>query len=136
MKTKLTSIAVLIAMAISNFSLAAGGGGVVSDPGAMQGKHFDSKGKLPSSYTVKLQNGLRKTLPFEDKRDFEESQRGFIAAPEYKSIMADAGNVAWDMGSYEFLLQGKDFDSVHPSLQRQAILNMGYGLYEVVPGKI
>ena len=50
--------------------------------------------------------------------------------------MAEAGNVAWDMGSYDFLLQGKDFDSVHPSLQRQAILNMAYGLYEVVPGKI
>ena len=46
------------------------------------------------------------------------------------------GNVAWDMGSYEFLLQGKDFDSIHPSLQRQAILNMAYGLYEVVPGRI
>jgi alkyl sulfatase BDS1-like metallo-beta-lactamase superfamily hydrolase len=50
--------------------------------------------------------------------------------------MADAANVAWDMGSYEFLLQGNDFDSVHPSLQRQAILNMAHGLYEVVPGKI
>jgi alkyl sulfatase BDS1-like metallo-beta-lactamase superfamily hydrolase len=34
------------------------------------------------------------------------------------------------------LLQGKDFDSIHPSLQRQAILNMNYGLYEVLPGKI
>jgi alkyl sulfatase BDS1-like metallo-beta-lactamase superfamily hydrolase len=38
------------------------------------------------------------------------------------------------MGSYEWLLQGKDFDSIHPSLQRQAILNMNYGLYEVIPG--
>ena len=35
-----------------------------------------------------------------------------------------------------FLLGGKDFDSIHPSLQRQAILNMNYGLYEVLPGKI
>ena len=86
----------------------------------MQGKHFDPKGKAPSTFTVELQNGLRKTLPFEDKRDFEESKRGFIAAPSYKTIMADAGNVAWDMGSYDFLLQGKAFDSVHPSLQRQA----------------
>ena len=51
-------------------------------------------------------------------------------------INTDAGNVAWDMGSYEWLLQGKDFDSIHPSLQRQAILNMAYGLYEVLPGKI
>jgi len=44
--------------------------------------------------------------------------------------------VAWDIGSYDWLLQGKDFDTIHPSLQRQAILNMAYGLYEVLPGKI
>jgi len=51
--------------------------------------------------------------------------------------MAEAGHVAWDMGSYEFLLEeGNNFDSIHPSLQRQAILNMAYGLYEVVPGEI
>ena len=136
MKTKLSLLALTIVLITGNSAIAAGGGGVVADPGAMQGKHFDPKGKAPSTFTVELQNGLRKTLPFEDKRDFEESKRGFIAAPSYKTIMADAGNVAWDMGSYDFLLQGKDFDSVHPSLQRQAILNMGYGLYEVVPGKI
>ena len=136
MKTKLTLITVSVALATSHFAFAAGGGGVVADPGAIQGKHFDVKGKAPSTYTVELQNGLRKTLPFDDKRDFEEAQKGFIGAPAYKQIMADAGNVAWDMGSYEFLLQGKEFDSVHPSLQRQAILNMAYGLYEVVPGKI
>jgi alkyl sulfatase BDS1-like metallo-beta-lactamase superfamily hydrolase len=115
---------------------AASGGAVLSDPGAMQGKHFDPKGKMPSKFTIELQNGLRKSLPFEDTRDFEEAKKGFIAAPAYKQIKADAGHVAWDMGSYEFLLQGKDFDSVHPSLQRQAILNMAYGLYEVVPGRI
>ncbi len=50
--------------------------------------------------------------------------------------MADAGHVAWDMGSYQWLLTGKDFESIHPSLQRQAVLNMAYGLYEVVPGRI
>jgi len=38
------------------------------------------------------------------------------------------------MGKYDYLLEGKDFQSIHPSLQRQAILNMNYGLYEVVPG--
>ena len=128
------AIALFIALACPAF--AAGGGGVLADPGAMQGKHFHPKGKMPSKFTIELQNGVRKTLPFEDKRDFEEAKKGFIAAPPYKQIMAEAGNVAWDMGSYEFLLQGKDFDSVHPSLQRQAILNMAYGLYEVVPGKI
>lgn len=104
-----------------------------SDPS----KHFDVKGKMPSKFTIELQEGQRKSLPFEDKRDFEEAKRGFIAAPKYKQIMAEAGHVAWDMGSYEFLLkEGQNFDSMHPSLQRQATLNMAYGLYEVLPGKI
>ncbi len=98
------------------------------------GEHFDSKGKLPSKFTIEAQMHQRENLPFADKRDFEEQEKGFIAAPDYKQIMADAGHVAWDMGSYEWLLEGKDFDSIHPSLQRQAILNMNYGLYEVIPG--
>jgi alkyl sulfatase BDS1-like metallo-beta-lactamase superfamily hydrolase len=124
-------LALTIGCFLVNGAFGAGGGGVITaDPT----KHFDPKGKPPSQFTVELQNGLRKTLPFEDKRDFEENKKGFIAAPEYKQIMADAGSVAWDMGRYEWLLDGKDFDSVHPSLQRQAILNMAYGLYEVIPG--
>lgn len=114
-------------------AFAAGGGDVVTaDPS----KHFDPKGKMPSKFTIELQNGLRKSLPFQDKRDFEEAKKGFIAAPDYKQIMAEAGNVAWDMGSYEFLLTDKQYDSIHPSLQRQAVLNMAYGLYEVLPDKI
>jgi alkyl sulfatase BDS1-like metallo-beta-lactamase superfamily hydrolase len=98
--------------------------------------HFHPKGKLPSRYTVEQQQALRKALPFEDQRDFEESQRGFVAAPPYRQIKAESGGVAWNMAQYDFLLQGRDFDSIHPSLQRQAVLNMGYGLYEVVPGRI
>jgi alkyl sulfatase BDS1-like metallo-beta-lactamase superfamily hydrolase len=136
MKTKIAYVLAVLVIGlaiITSPAFAAGGGAVITaDPT----KHFDPKGKMPSTFTIELQNGLRKTLPFEDKRDFEEAKKGFIAAPPYKQIMAEAGNVAWDMGSYEFLLEGKDFDSVHPSLQRQAILNMAYGLYEVLPGKI
>jgi alkyl sulfatase BDS1-like metallo-beta-lactamase superfamily hydrolase len=131
-------LAVTAAIAIfSGFgcmAFAAGGGGAVTDPGAMEGKHFHPKGKMPSKFTVELQNKWRQSLPLDDKKDFEEQKRGFIAAPDYKQIKAEAGHVAWDMGSYEWLLQGKDFNSIHPSLQRQAILNMNYGLYEVIPG--
>jgi len=124
----------VISCLFAGTTLAAGGGAVQVNPGAMEGKHFHPKGKLPSSYTIEIQKHQREILPFADKRDFDEQKKGFIAAPEYKQIMAEAGNVAWDMGSYEWLLQGKDFDSIHPSLQRQAILNMNYGLYEVIPG--
>lgn len=95
--------------------------------------HFNTKGAVPSSYTSQLQNELRNSLPFDDQRDFEESSRGFIAAPDSRQILAANGRVVWDMTRYDFLLEDTDFDSIHPSLQRQATLNMNFGLYEVVP---
>ena len=134
MQLNTKSISLLISMITIAVSCFAAGGGkiVAADPS----KHFDPKGKMPSEFTIELQNGLRKSLPFEDKRDFDEAKKGFIAAPDYKQIMAEAGHVAWDMGSYEYLLTDKQYNTIHPSLQRQAILNMAYGLYEVLPDKI
>ena len=96
--------------------------------------HFHPNGREPSAFTRAFQEEQRRRLPFDDDRDFEEARRGFISRPDYDKIMADAGNVAWDIGRYEFLLEGEDFDSIHPSLQRQAILNMAYGVYEVMEG--
>ena len=97
-------------------------------------KHFDSKGKAPSESTVTQWEQLKNKMPFKDRRDFEEQKKGFIAAPDYKEIKADAGHVAWDMGRFSFLLEDEEYQSIHPSLQRQAVLNMNYGLYEVIPG--
>ncbi|MED5412350.1 MAG: alkyl sulfatase dimerization domain-containing protein [Pseudomonadota bacterium] len=103
----------------------------ISVAGAQE--HFNAKGSQASSYTAELQQQLRAVLPFEDSRDFEESQRGFIAEPDYRQITAANGRVVWDMHRYDFLLTGEEYNSIHPSLQRQATLNMNYGLYEVVP---
>ena len=72
-------------------------------------EHFDPKGKPPSEQTIAYQQNLRETLNFADTRDFEENARGFIAAPDFGKIMADAGNVAWDMESYGFLLTDEEF---------------------------
>ena len=90
----------------------------------------------PSTYTIAHQEAMRKSLPFEDRRDFDEQSRGFVAAPSYRQITDESGNLVWNIGKYDFLLEGDELDSIHPSLQRQATLNMNYGLYEVVPGKI
>jgi alkyl sulfatase BDS1-like metallo-beta-lactamase superfamily hydrolase len=95
---------------------------------------FTPDNKPGSLHTTRIIEELSVSLPFSDKRDFEEQQKGFLAAPAYKKIMADAGHVAWSMDKYDFLIEAKDFDSIHPSLQRQALLNMNYGLYEVIPG--
>jgi alkyl sulfatase BDS1-like metallo-beta-lactamase superfamily hydrolase len=99
-------------------------------------EHFHPLGRGAASATAASQRAARESLPFDDRRDFDEARKGFIAAPSYRRIMAEAGHVAWDMGSYDFLLGGTDFDTIHPSLQRQAILNMEYGLYEVIPDQI
>jgi alkyl sulfatase BDS1-like metallo-beta-lactamase superfamily hydrolase len=96
--------------------------------------HYHAKGKAPSKYTIAVIEKARASLPFADKRDFEEQKKGFIAAPSYMKIMADAGHVAWDMDRWQWVLESEDFDSIHPSLVRQSKLNMNYGLYEVIPG--
>ena len=95
--------------------------------------HFNNSGNQASEYTIQLQQKLRTSLPFADDRDFEESRRGFIAEPDYRQIAAENGRVVWDMSRYDFLLNSQTYDSIHPSLQRQATLNMNYGLYEIVP---
>ena len=82
-KTGLFFSILIFSCFIISTAFGAGGGGVVTaDPT----KHFDPKGKMPSEFTIELQNGLRKSLPFEDKRDFEEAKKGFIAAPPYKHL--------------------------------------------------
>ena len=101
---------------------------------AQEPQHFSPKGKMPSKYTIEAQQHQREILPLADKRDFEEAKRGFIAAPPYRKITNDKGDVVWNIDNWNFLLTGTDYDSIHPSLQRQATLNMEYGLFEVVPG--
>ena len=102
--------------------------------GAPSDRHFHPKGKPPSEHTIKILEASRATLPLADKRDFDEEKKGFIAAPDFWQIKGEAGNMVWDMERYKFFLEGQDFASVHPSLQRQSTLNMNYGLYEVIPG--
>jgi len=96
--------------------------------------HFHPKGKAPSKFTLEIFDKARQELPFDDRDDFEEWERGYIAGREDLQIMADAGNVAWDMERYQFLNEPEKINSVHPSMLRISQLNMNYGLYEVIPG--
>ncbi len=98
-----------------------------------QEDHFNPRGNAASGATVALQEALRKSLPFDDERDFQEARRGFIAEPASRQILGANGNVVWDLTRYDFLLNGEQWNTIHPSLQRQATLNMNYGLFEVVP---
>ena len=73
------------------------------------------------------------TLPFDDTTDFDNADRGFIAALSPCVIKAADGRVVWDNDVYSFL-GGPAPTSVHPSLWRQSTLAAKQGLYEVVPG--
>jgi alkyl sulfatase BDS1-like metallo-beta-lactamase superfamily hydrolase len=116
-------------------------GNLVLDEGATHAQqpaplkgHFHPKGKAPSRFTREVLRQAKATLPFADKRDFEEQKKGFIAPMKDLKIMADGGHVAWDMERFQFLEEQEEFDSIHPSLLRQSVLNNNYGLYEVIPG--
>jgi alkyl sulfatase BDS1-like metallo-beta-lactamase superfamily hydrolase len=117
------------------------GGALVSE-GAAQAQtprptlagHFHPKGKAPSPHTIRVLEEAKATLPFADTRDISEQERGLIARRSDPRIMADAGNVAFDISEYDFLNGSGDFDSIHPSTTRIARLNNNFGLYEVIPG--
>jgi alkyl sulfatase BDS1-like metallo-beta-lactamase superfamily hydrolase len=116
-------------------------GNLVLDEGAAHAQqpaplkgHFHPKGKTASRFTREVLRQAKATLPFADKRDFEEQKKGFIAPMKDLKIMADGGHVAWDMERFQFLEEQEEFDSIHPSLLRQSVLNNNYGLYEVIPG--
>lgn len=72
-------------------------------------------------------------LPFHDKTDFENADRGFVAALEPAVVKGGDGRVVWDNDAYAFL-DGDCPDTAHPSLWRQAQLCSRQGLYEVAEG--
>jgi alkyl sulfatase BDS1-like metallo-beta-lactamase superfamily hydrolase len=119
----------------------------VSDPGPA------------STHTRKALTEAAAGLPFEDREDFEDAQRGLIASAPSLTLRNAQGRVVWDMDSYDFIdaheaatgeahgerqsdVPGQAGVSptpsqapatVHPSLWRMARLNGMHGLFEVVP---
>ena len=73
------------------------------------------------------------TLPFADRADFDDADRGFVTPLDPCVIAAADGRVVWDNDVYAFL-DGEAPASVHPSLWRQSQLAAKQGLYEVVEG--
>lgn len=81
----------------------------------------------------KAHAALLASLPLHDTQDFDDADRGFIAALEPGVVLAADGHVVWDNDSYAFLRTDAP-TSVHPSLWRQSQLVARQGLYEVVEG--
>ena len=72
-------------------------------------------------------------LPFHDRTDFDDADRGFLGALEPCVVTDAAGRIVWDNDAYAFL-QGECPDTAHPSLWRQGQLVARQGLYQVCDG--
>jgi alkyl sulfatase BDS1-like metallo-beta-lactamase superfamily hydrolase len=93
--------------------------------------------KNASAATRAANDALAASLPFEDRRDFEEAGRGLIAPlPDGGMIRAEDGRPVWDLSGFSsFITEDADApETVNPSLWRQSQLVVQGGLYEVVPG--
>ncbi len=92
--------------------------------------------KPATQATIAVNTQVKESLPFSDKQDFEDAQRGFIAQQDVVTITNANGDVVWDLEAYKKYI-GLDKpapDSVNPSLWRNAQLNMINGLFEVTEG--
>ncbi|EOI8019165.1 MULTISPECIES: alkyl/aryl-sulfatase [Vibrio] len=86
--------------------------------------------------TIDVNNQVKQNLPFSDKKDFENAQKGFIAKQDIVTIKNEKGDVVWDLEAYKkyISLDKPSPDTVNPSLWRNAQLNMINGLFEVADG--
>ncbi|WP_028660999.1 alkyl/aryl-sulfatase [Nocardioides insulae] len=84
----------------------------------------------PTAATLAAQKLAAEQLPHDDGQDFADARRGFIATLDPIRITAESGRKVWDLERFGFV-EGEAPDTVHPSLWRQAKLNLHHGLFEV-----
>jgi len=92
----------------------------------------------PTMATIKTNQQVTETLPFENQQDFIDAKRGLIASLDSLVTQNEAGENVWDMDAYKFIeyngIDGEAPSSVNPSLWRQASLNNIHGLFKVKEG--
>ena len=92
--------------------------------------------KPATAATIAANQAVQQSLPFNNKEDFANAQKGFIGTPDVLTIKGAKGNMVWDLEAYKTFI-GLDKpapDTVNPSLWRNAQLNMLNGLFEVTDG--
>ncbi|HEY4286635.1 MAG TPA: alkyl sulfatase dimerization domain-containing protein [Puia sp.] len=89
--------------------------------------------KDASSFTQKKQQEIQAYLPFNDKTDYDDAHKGFIATIESGEIKDDKGNVVYSMKQYDFI-KGQAPATTNPSLWRESEINSINGLFKVTDG--
>lgn len=74
-------------------------------------------------------------LNYDNKTDFYDAKKGFIATWTQPDILNEDGSVAYSLSKWDFL-EKECPSTANKSLWRQSQLNKIHGLFEVVPEKI
>jgi alkyl sulfatase BDS1-like metallo-beta-lactamase superfamily hydrolase len=86
----------------------------------------------PSPTTEALNRAVQ--ISFDDAGDTDRATRGLIAQLEGGRVALD-DHIVWDVARHQFVADSVEApSSVHPSLWRQARLNVNHGLFEVADG--
>lgn len=90
---------------------------------------------VATEHTIRANETVKKELNFNDRQDFEDAVRGFIATIETPDVMTEDGKVSYTLKGWDFLKNDCP-ETANPSLWRQSQLNRFNGLFEVIPGKL
>ncbi|RMJ26355.1 Beta-lactamase domain-containing protein [Aspergillus sp. HF37] len=94
---------------------------------------MDQRSKPATQFIIDQQEQVRQSLPFDDKRDFVNANRGFVGHRDPNIVRNDTGAVVWNNEAYGFL-EGDAPNTANPSLWRQSRLAQLDGLYQVTQG--
>lgn len=91
-----------------------------------------SERKDATEFTKQSHRRVYEALPFEDRRDFEEATRGFIAPLPDGPVVKEDGSWVFDPHRLNFIGEDSEApETVNPSLWRQGQLMARGGLFEV-----
>lgn len=90
--------------------------------------------KPATQFTIDANRAAAAGLPTDDRRDYEESKRGFIGTLDDPVIRTDAGVPVVDLTAHDFVNDTEAPDTVHPSLWRHAQVGSNAGLFKVTEG--
>ncbi|EPT2389429.1 TPA: MBL fold metallo-hydrolase [Citrobacter freundii] len=106
---------------------------LVATTGILVNPVLASELSQPASQYTKQQNQHYLTsLPFADRQDFDDAQRGFIAPLPNQGILKNAdGKPFYRAEDYKFDINAPAPETVNPSLWRQSQINGISGLFKV-----
>lgn len=91
--------------------------------------------KPATAATAEVNRAVVADYPMQDRQDFHDADRGFIAGWENDQVFNDNGDLIHDGTPFSYITDDKQSpDTVHPSIWRQSQLVVRCGLYKVVDG--